>query len=408
MVSDHEVAMCDAVVSQSRQARIAVVHDWLLGMRGGEYCLKVLCDIFPQAEIFTLFYDPEAICDTIKQRRVTASCFNRLPLLKRYYRWLLPIYPMLARDLSEKLNEAHKINPYDLVVSISHCAAKNVVVPKGVGHLCYCLTPMRYIWDQYGAYFSNHPLEVIIRMVVEVLRKWDVDNARRVDNFVGISHFIGKRIERAYNRDASVVYPPVDTSWLTPRKEGELGRGFLSVNALVPYKNIHLIVEAFNILGLELTIVGTGPEEKRLKNMALSNISFVGNVSRDMLARLYQQSKALIFASIEDFGIAPVEMLASGRPVIAFAGGGVLETVIDGLTGVYYYDLTRAAIVSAVRDFIERESDFSPDACIEQSRKFSARRFKDEFTAVVAKEIARSTLKDGMLTQMTVTEGANK
>ncbi len=236
--------------------RVALVHDWLLGVRGGERCLEVLVDFFPDADVFTLFHNPASMSETLKRPKVVASCLNKLPGVKHYYRHLLPFYAIGVFDLERKIAKGN----YDLVVSVSHCVAKNVRTPPGVFHLCYCLTPVRYLWDQYDVYFGKKRIEPLIRMIAERMRTWDTSSAQRVHRFIAISKFVRTRIARCWGRDADVVYPPVRTDWIRPRAEGDLGEGFLCANALVPYKNVELVVRTFNELKLPLTIVGSGPE----------------------------------------------------------------------------------------------------------------------------------------------------
>ena len=300
--------------------RVAIIHDWLLGMRGGERCLEVLCRMFPEAELYTAFYNPENITEVINAHPVTTSVLQRLPSVEQYYRYLLPLYPYAARSLAKSIRS--KPDHYDLVISVSHCLAKNVPLPSHSVHLSYCLTPMRYIWDQYDAYFRDNSLEPLIRVFAKRLQKWDQKCAQSVDSFVGISEFICQRIKRVYNRDARVIYPPVRTDWLSQRDPEDQGEGFLCVSALVPYKNVDLIVRTFNKLGQPLSVVGSGPEREKLHSIAGKNIRFYEQISDFELSELYKRSKALVFAAEEDFGMTPVEMQACGRPVISLGQGG--------------------------------------------------------------------------------------
>lgn len=368
--------------------RTAIVHDWLLGMRGGERCLEVLCLMFPEADLFTAFYDPKAVTPLISSRRVYAGKFNSLPAIKNYYRYLLPLYPLVADDLSRLLLKQHEESPYDLVISVSHCLAKNVAVPADVFHLCYCLTPMRYIWDQYNAYWSKSRLEPVMRLLAPRLRNWDSGCADRVDHFACISRFVADRIQKVYDRQATVLYPPVRTDWLVSREPDDVGEGFLCVNALVPYKNVNVIVEAFNELGYPLTIVGRGPEEKKLKALAKSNICFRSQLADEELAELYRKSQALVFAAEEDFGMVPIEMLAAGRPVICYGRGGALETVVsdeESPAAILFDELSPTAVARAVEEFTIRHREFTVDNCLEQSRKFSLIRFQREFGELLSK-----------------------
>lgn len=365
--------------------RIAVVHDWLTGMRGGERVLEVLAGMYPNIEIFTAFLDEEAISPLIRSKRIEASSANSLPGINGYYRHLLPLYPMIARDLSRRIRRRHAEQPYDVVVSVSHCLAKNVRAPKGVKHFSYCLTPVRYVWDQYQAYFGGRRFEPLIRQVAKLLRHWDKRGAKHVDLFAGISCFVGDRIERYYGRESLVIYPPVPTEWLKnsaePKPPSERS-GFVAVNALVPYKNTHVVIEAFNQLGLDLTIVGDGPERSRLEAMAGPNIRFAGKLADEELARRYSASQAMIFAAEEDFGMTPVEMQACGGPVIAYGKGGALETVCiqeGNESGCLFYELSADSLARCVRQFLDRSGAYTVENCVRQSEMFSRSRFESDF-----------------------------
>lgn len=367
--------------------RVALVHDWLTGMRGGERCLEELCQIFPQADIYTLLYTEQNISATIREHRPRTGLLQRVPGVRRYYRYLLPLFPLAIRNLSKQLKAQAPLDGYDLVISVSHCVAKNIRLPKSTFHLCYCLTPMRYLWDQYDAYFAGKRIEPLVRMFRGPLQGWDTAAAEHVDQFVGISEFIKARIQTIYERDAEVVYPPVRADWITPAETGELGHGFLVVNALVPYKNTEVIIHAFNKIGEPLTIVGDGPQRKYLESIACANISFLQNISDEKLARLYRGARGMIFAAEEDFGMTPVEMQAAGRPVIAYGRGGALETVVDSgenPTGIFFYDLSAEGIAAAVHNFLDRENSFTVNSCLENAEKFSLQRFRLELKELLA------------------------
>ncbi len=369
--------------------RVALIHDWLVGMRGGERCLEVLCEMFPDAEIFTGFYDPSRISDCITSHRVEVSNLGALPGVSKYYRYLLPLYPIAAASLSRAIRRRHTEAPYDLVISVSHCLAKNVRVPDSSVHVSYCLTPMRYIWDQFDSYFKGRRIEPLVRAFLPILRRWDTAGAKGVDHFIGISGFVAKRIKQVYARAAEVVYPPVRSDWIRCRASDDSASGFLCVSALVPYKNVDIIVEAFNRNGEALTVVGSGPEDLRLKRMAKSNIHFLEGLSDEALAALYRESRALVFAAEEDFGMTPVEMQAAGGPVICLGKGGALETV-DGLgrnpSGLFFSEATAESIMAAVEDFKKRESEFSIEACVEKANSFSGEHFKEEFSKLLLRE----------------------
>ncbi len=354
--------------------KVALVHDWLTGMRGGEKCLEAFLDIYPKADIFTLVHVSGSVSKKIEARVKKVSCLNKIPRIAKFYRYFLPFFPFVIKNF--------KFENYDLVISLSHAAAKNVVVPKGVTHICYCFTPMRYIWDQVRVYFGKKT--PFIWPIVSYLRNWDKEKSLGVSRFVAISNFIKARVRCYYKRSSEVIYPPVDTSWLKVGK-GK-GKAFLYAGALVPYKKVDKIIEAFNQIGEEIWIVGKGPELQKLKRMAKANIIFKGFLPDEELAECYANCRALLFPALEDFGIIPVEAQASGRPVIALKAGGAFETVKGVLpeeelrkehTGVFIKKSTDevGAIIYALNFFIKNETHFSQKACIEQAKKFSRERF---------------------------------
>lgn len=310
--------------------KVAIVHDWLTGMRGGERCLEAFLDLYPSADIFTLVHVPGSTSARIDSRVRGVSFLNRIPRIAKIYRGLLPLFPLAARSL--------KIEGYDLVISLSHAAAKNINLPKGVPHICYCFTPMRYIWDQAPAYFKG-PLLYLAQPILWPLRVWDKRGAERVTEFVAISSFIAARIRRFYGRRAIVIPPPVRSATeaereLTNEELRLLNERqepfFLCAGALVPYKRVDVAIEACEKLNLPLWVVGKGPELEKLRSRAGSKTRFFGHVSEAFLWECYKRCRALLFPGIEDFGIVPVECLASGRPVIATQAGGAAETV-DGV-----------------------------------------------------------------------------
>lgn len=363
--------------------RVALIHDWLLGMRGGEFCLENLCKLFPEAEIYTAFYDRENIAERISSKKVFVSSFNKLPFVRKYYRYLLPIFPIIACQLSFKLKREHQIRPYDFVISVSHCLAKNVSVPQEVIHVCYCLTPMRYIWDQFDSYFKESRLKHLVGLVAALLRKWDRKRSLRVNYFIAISNFISKRIETYYQRGSEVIYPPVDMTQLNSTRGLEKAEKYICVSALVPYKNVEIIVEAFSKLDKPLIVVGDGPEKKKLLRRAGKNVEFRENLTRDELALIYRNARAFVYAAVEDFGIAVVEAQAAGKPVICLARGGCLETVIGyeesplKHTGVFFTTPSVDEIISAVKKFEELEATFSARQCEINAGRFSEQIFMD-------------------------------
>src|SRR5262245_39977326 len=300
--------------------KVALVHDWLTGMRGGERCLEVFCELFPDADLYTLLHVPGSVSPVIERRRIVTSFIQRLPGAAQGYRRYLPLFPLAVSRFD--------LRGYDLVLSSSHAVAKSAPVPAHTPHVCYCFTPMRYVWDLYDDYFvrfAGIPTRLLMPPLAAALRRWDRRTASRVRHFVAISRFVADRIRRAYGRSADVIYPPVDVSRF--RIEETTGDYYLVVSALAPYKRVDLAVEAASRLGRRLVVVGTGPEERRLRPLAGPHVEFLGWRDDADVADLYARCRALIFPAIEDFGITPLEAMASGRPVIALGRGGALETV---------------------------------------------------------------------------------
>jgi glycosyltransferase involved in cell wall biosynthesis len=340
----------------ARGLRIALVHDWLTGMRGGERVLEVLCEMFPQADVHTLLFVPGSVCSTIERRVRHTSFVQRLPAAARLYRQYLPLFPFAI--------EQFDLDEYDLVISSSHCAAKAVVAPGRARHLCYCHSPMRYAWDQFDAYFGEERIgraaAFVLRRYMRRLARWDADTSTRVDAFIANSRYVAGRIRRYYNRVASVVHPPVDTDFFTPdgRSPGEY---FLVVSALVPYKRLDLAIAAAEATERPLKIVGRGPERGRLERLAqatTARVEFLGNQTNEEIRELYRGAIAVLMPGEEDFGMVPVEAQACGRPAVALARGGALETIVDDVTGLLVTD----AAVSAFADALERTATRTWDA----------------------------------------------
>ena len=327
----------------TRTPRIALVHDWLTGMRGGEKCLEVLCELFPEAPIYTLLHIKGAMSPLIESREIHTSFIQHLPLVEQKYRTYLPLFPFAIQSFD--------FSRFDVLISMSHCVAKGAKPRAGALHLCYCFTPMRYVYEMYDEYFGKTQAGAITRagmaVIAPMLRLWDRSTASRVHQFVAISDHICKRIERHYGRDAKIIFPPVDTEKfrVSERNDGY----YLIVSALVPYKKVDLAIQTFNKNGARLVIVGKGPEEEKLRRTAYSNIEFIGWKDDADLATLYGGCTALVFPGEEDFGIVPLEAMASGKPVIAFGKGGALETVEEGISGVFFYEQTVVALEDAVR-----------------------------------------------------------
>lgn len=335
-----------AIVQGGPELRVALIHYWLVGMRGGEKVLEALCRMFPQAEIFTHVYVPARISDTIRRHKVHTTSIAGLPLASRMYQKYLPRMPRALEEID--------LSGFDLVISSEAGPAKGVITPPGARHICYCHSPMRYIWDQYHVYRDSAGLVArhMMPRVAHDLRTWDVVSATRVDGFAANSRHVADRIEKYWRRDATVIHPPVAVGAFRPLAAEDRGDFYLWAGELAPYKRPDIAVEAFNRLGKPLIVIGgPGKAERALAARANRNIRFLGHVSTEKLRRYLASCKALIFPGEEDFGIIPVEAMAAGRPVIALGRGGALDTVIDGQTGLLYRDQTVEGLVDAVTRF---------------------------------------------------------
>jgi glycosyltransferase involved in cell wall biosynthesis len=361
--------------------RVVLVHDWLTGMRGGEKVLESFCHLFPDADILTLVHVPGSVSTTIERHRIRPSLVQRLPRPGRWYRHYLPLFPAVI--------EGFDLDDVDLVVSTSHCAAKSVVPTGRAVHVCYCHSPMRYAWDQFEAYFGPDRLgatgSALARPVLAWLARWDRATAHRVDAYVANSQFVAGRIARYYNREASVLHPPVDTRFFTPGDDPPLPY-FLVVSALVPYKRLDVAIQAAQRLGVHLKIIGTGPDRARLQALAGPGVEFAGSVDPGSLRDAYRRAQALVLPAEEDFGIAPVESMACGRPVVAFGRGGALETVLPGVTGQLVSEQTPAAFAEAMRAV--QTAAFDARALAAHAAAFSVERFEAGFAALTGQALA--------------------
>jgi glycosyltransferase involved in cell wall biosynthesis len=356
--------------------RVALVHDWLTGLRGGEKVLHEVAGLFPDAELYTLIHVPRSTTERIESLHVHASPLSRLPGAARHYRKLLPLFPWAI--------ERFRLERYDLVVSISHSFAKGVrVVPPAV-HVCYCLTPIRYAWDHADTYLGRGARRLLAAPLLAYLRRWDVrtSSPERLTRCVTLSHYIAQRIRRAWGRDSFVVYPPVEVERFRPAADGP-DPYYLLVGGFVPYKAEGLAIEAFARLGSRLLIAGDGPTRGRLQASAPPNVEFLGRVSDARLEQLYARCRALIYPQEEDFGIIAVEAQAAGRPVIALGRGGATETVIPHAaaggrapTGVWFPEPTPEALCAAVREFERVAGDFDPKAIRAHAECFSPEAFR--------------------------------
>ncbi len=366
--------------------RVALVHDWLTGMRGGERCLEVFCELFPDADLYTLLHVPGSVAPVIERRRVITSFLQRLPDAANRYRYYLPLFPAAIRSFD--------LSGYDLVLSSSHAVAKGVRVPPGALHVCYCFTPMRYVWDLYDEYFgarSGFLTRTLMPPMAAALRRWDRRTAPGVHYFVAISRFVAERIRRAYGRDADVIYPPVDVSRF--RIKESPGEFYLVVSALTPYKRVDLAIEAATRLQARLVVVGTGPEERRLRALAGPTVEFLGWQSDAETADLYVRCRALLFPTLEDFGITPLEAMAAGRPVIALGQGGALETVVppggaEPPTGLFFERQTADELTTAIRRFESGAVQFDAKALRRRAEAFDRPLFKERVQGYLRARLA--------------------
>ncbi|MBI4493976.1 MAG: glycosyltransferase [Chloroflexi bacterium] len=354
--------------------KLALVHDYLNQYGGAERVLEELHALWPGAPIYTSIYDPAAMPPAYRQLDIRPSFMQRLPGVMRHHQPYLLLYPFAF--------EALDLSGYDVVLSNSSAFCKGVVTPPSTLHLCYCLTPMRWVWS-YHEYVRRERLGGLARAVLPVaidyLRLWDVASANRVDHFAAISHAVAARIRKHYRREAAVIYPPVNTAafHLAP----EPGDFFLVVSRLIPYKRIDLAVEACTRLGLPLKVVGAGRDRSALERRAGPTVQFLGKVSEAELADLYARCKALIFPGEEDFGIVPLEAQAAGRPVVAFASGGALETVVDGRTGLHFHQPTPEALAQAIRRLDDLV--FDPRAIRAHAERFDVQVFRGALAGFV-------------------------
>lgn len=359
--------------------RLAIVHDWLTARGGAERLLEALLGLFPRAPVYTLVYDPRLFAGSvIAERPISTSFLNRIPGARRHYRSLLPLMPFAIEQLD--------VGGHDIVLSISDAVAHGVLTGPNQLHINYILTPMRYVWDLHKEYLKSRALRSPIRSagfrsLSHYLRLWDVAAAQRVDHFVAISHWVARRVWRAYRREAEVIYPPVDVDRfqpLTPRQDY-----YITVSRLVPYKRVGMLVEAFNRLGLPLLIVGEGPERRSLEAEARPNVRFLGWQSDGDLALLLGRARAFVFGAEEEFGIAPLEAQAAGCPVIAYGRGGLRETIVGGQTGLFFEEPSADSLLAAVEGFEASSKDYPVALIRENALRFGQDRFEREFREMV-------------------------
>ena len=360
----------------ARTRRVALVHDFLLDVRGAERVFIAMCDLYPDADIYTAVYDEAGTEGRFAHRSVQASFLQKLRPSARTFRSLLPLYPSAI--------ESFDLSGYDLVVSSSSAWAHAVICDAPTVHVSYCHNPFRYAWnDRERVLAERGPVtRPALRSILRRWRQWDWIAAQRVDSYVANSHATQRRIASYWGREAEVVYPPVEIQRFEP---GPVGEHFIVLSELMSHKRIDVAVRAFNRLGLPLLVVGDGPDARRLKRMAGPTVRFLGRVPDDVVARLLQASRALIVTAVEEFGIAAVEAQAAGRPVVAVNAGGLRESVVDGVTGTFF-DGGEDDLIRAVRALDDVEID--QQACVTNAARFSTAAFREAFPRHVDAAVA--------------------
>jgi len=362
--------------------KVALVHDWGNQVGGAEKVLLALKELFPDAPVYMSIYDPAVMPEICRTWDIRTSFMDRLPLVKRYHQPFLPLYPLAF--------EQFDFSAFDLVISNKSGFCHGIITPPETLHIDYCLTPTRYVWD-YRSYARREGIGRLANWVLQpllaYLRVWDRLAADRVDHFVAISREVQRRIGKYYRRDATVIYPPVETARFTPGEGG--GDYFLVVSRLIPYKRIDLAVQAFNQLGRPLKIVGDGRDRAALQRAAAANVEFLGRLPDQELESLLQGCQALVFPGYEDFGIAPLEANAAGRPVIAYRAGGALDTVIEGQTGLFFDEPTPQSLAAAVRTLDDVTLD--PQAIRQHALRFDKTVFQRDFKRFVEEKVRRTS-----------------
>lgn len=348
--------------------KVAIIHYWLVNMRGGEKVIEAMLDVFPEADIYTHVIDPDKISEAIKNRLAGTTFIQQLPQASKWYQYYLPLMPYALEQLD--------LRKYDLILSSESGPAKGVITSPDALHVCYCHSPMRYAWDMYHDYTEHlSPLKKFLSAIMmHKLRLWDLASASRVDHFIANSSFVQKRIAKFYRRESEVIFPPVNIEDYYLAEE--TGDFYLMVGQLVGYKNTRLAVEAFNKNRKKLVIIGMGEELESLKQLAEANVTFLGYQSSEVIRDHYARCQALIFPGIEDFGLVPVEAMASGRPVIALKKGGAVDTVVENKTGVFFNEATVASLNQAIMQFEAKRDTFDAKNIRAHAKQFDVALFK--------------------------------
>lgn len=353
--------------------KIALVADWLVSYGGAEGVLLAISDIFPKAEIFTSVYNPEKL-PQFHDKKIITSWLQYIPSAKNHAQYFFPLLP--------KIFESFDLNDYDLIISSSHSFAKGINPPKKAFHICYCYTPTRYLWFPKIDQRISGKNQFFFKLFVNRLKTWDLASARRVNKFVAISKTVQKRIKKIYNKESIIIHSPIEANRFSLSKN--VDSYYLTGGRLIPYKKIDLVIVAFNQLKLPLKVMGTGPEESKLKAIANKNIEFLGFISDQERAKYYRRAQAFIFPGEEDLGLTPLESMASGRPVIGYGVGGASETIISGRTGELFRPQSVAALVKTIKKF--RPKNYDPEVCRNWAKKFDVTIFKKKFKNFVEKE----------------------
>jgi glycosyltransferase involved in cell wall biosynthesis len=352
--------------------KVAIIHYWLVNWRGGEKVLEELCRLFPKADIYTHVIDPLAIGNKLKEHKIQTSFIAHLPWARRFYQWYLPLMPQALENFD--------LSAYDLVISSESGPAKGVLTAPHTVHICYCHTPMRYVWNMYGEYrrSSNRFMRLLISPLFHYLRIWDYCAAARVDHFVANSSAVAARIEKYYRRGSTIIAPPVDVARFQEHPPVDDGF-YLCCGELVGYKRVDQAIEACNRLSRKLIVVGGGEHLAQLRKIAGPTVEVLGRQPDDVVTDYYRRCSALLFPGEEDFGIVPLEAMAAGKPVIAFGRGGACDTVSDGVTGILYQRQSVEQLMNAIIQFEQTRARFVPQTIIAWAARFSAERFRERF-----------------------------
>jgi len=367
------------------KVKIALVFDWMTNTGGAEKVNYILHEIFPNADIFTSIYDEKALPE-FKNANIKTSFIQKIPLAKSKHQLFLSLMPYAY--------ELFNLNDYDIVISSSHSCSKGVITKPETLHISYCHSPMRYAWDNWHNYVHEYKMNWLFKFFGKIalhkIRMWDFLSSKRVDHFIANSNTSKKRIQKYYNRKSDVVYPSINTQNFKNEKSEDY---FLAIGRLTSYKKFDLIVDAFNKSGHKIKIAGTGIQFEELKKKAKDNIEMLGFVSDEELKNLYSKSKALIFPQLEDFGITPLEAMASGKPIIAYKKGGALDSIKENLTGIFFEEQSIESLNAGVEKFLENESKFKTDEIINHAKKFDNKVFKEEILKIVKEKWAEHSKK---------------